>query len=75
MSIGSVIRKYRKEKKIKQKVLAEKADISATYLSDVELGRKNPSITTLGKIASALGVTKAFLMEREEAQMRKEERK
>lgn len=52
--IGAKIKDIRLERKISQRKLAELAGISNTYLSDIEVGRTNPSLNTLGKIANAL---------------------
>lgn len=61
-NIGEKIKCERLKKSLKQYELAEKAGISNTYLSDIELNRTNPSLKTLDKIAKALGVDiKIFL--------------
>lgn len=57
MSIGKNIKKTRKKQELTQKSLAERANISRSYLADVENDRYNPSIDVLNKIAKALGVT------------------
>lgn len=57
VSIGDNIRKYRKLRNITQKELGESVGISNTYLSDMEIGRTNPSIKTLKKIAKGLEVS------------------
>jgi len=52
-----VIRDIRKEKNISLMELSEKAEISVTYLRELEANIKtNPSISTLYKIAEALEV-------------------
>jgi Predicted transcriptional regulator with C-terminal CBS domains len=53
---GSIIKHFRKEKGISQKGLAKLAGISNSYLSDIEVGRTNPSLKTLLKIAKVLEV-------------------
>jgi transcriptional regulator with XRE-family HTH domain len=53
---GIIIKKLRKQKKIMQNVLARLAGISNTYLSDIEVGRTNPSLKTLIKLAKVLEV-------------------
>jgi len=40
-----------------QETLSFEADIHRTYLSDLELGHRNPSLKTLLSIARALKVT------------------
>lgn len=52
--IGANIKQIRLIKKISQRKLAELARISNTYLSDIEVGRTNPSLKTLLKLAAAL---------------------
>jgi transcriptional regulator with XRE-family HTH domain len=46
--------------------LAERADIHWTYLSEIETGRKNPSIAVLRKIAGGLEVNLSTLIENAE---------
>jgi transcriptional regulator with XRE-family HTH domain len=52
----------RKQKGITQKVLGEMIGISNTYLSDIEIGRTNPSIKTLKKIARGLEISYVELL-------------
>jgi len=56
VTIGDNIRTYRKKKQFTQKELGELIGISNTYLSDMEIGRTNPSIKTLKKIAKGLDI-------------------
>ena len=60
------IKKRRMLQGIKQKDLAKQANISAPYLSELEDGKKNPSIVTLQKLAAALKCTMDELLEDEE---------
>ncbi len=55
-SIGIRIRLIREQKKLSQEKLSFEAGIHRTYLSDLELGNRNPSIGTLYLIAKALNV-------------------
>lgn len=52
------IKKYRKEKKLTQQALAEKADLSVDYICEIESLKKNKSfsIVTLGRIADVLEI-------------------
>lgn len=57
VTIGDNIRKYRKQKNLTQKELGDLVGISNTYLSDMEIGRTNPSIKTLKRIAKGLEIS------------------
>jgi SOS-response transcriptional repressor LexA len=61
MQIGQRIKKIRKGLGFTQLELALKANISRSYLADVENNRYNPSINTLEKIADALNVSVGYL--------------
>jgi transcriptional regulator with XRE-family HTH domain len=52
---GSISKRLRREKGLSQEELADLADIHQTYLSEVERGKRNPTITVLHRIAQALG--------------------
>lgn len=62
MDIGHVIQEIRKEKKIKQQFLAEKAELSQTYLSQIENNIKEPTLSTLQNIANALDIPLPILL-------------
>lgn len=52
------LRKYRKEKGLTQKDIAEKCGVSIGYMSHLEKGtRVNPSTEVMEKIAQVLGKT------------------
>lgn len=55
-ALGRNIKYYRFHKQITQLDLAEKADISITYLSNIERGLKYPKPQILAQIAVGLGV-------------------
>jgi transcriptional regulator with XRE-family HTH domain len=54
--LGKGIRFYRQQRQLSQAALAEKADISITFLSNIERGIKYPTSDTLSAIANGLGV-------------------
>jgi len=54
--IGKRIQELRKARGLSQEKIAEKADISSTYLSRIECGRENPTLDMLIKLADALEV-------------------
>ena len=47
----------RKSKRISQLELSIDSDISKSYLSDLECGRRNPSVMVLSRICAALEIT------------------
>ena len=55
--LGARIRKLRKERKLSQEALAEKADLHYTFIGEVERGEKNISLVSLEKLTKALEVT------------------
>ena len=52
--LGKNIRKYRKEKKYTLEQLAEKLDVSTTFIGHIERAKGIPSLETLVKIANVL---------------------
>lgn len=65
-ALGRAIRQLRDERGLKQKELAQAADVNGTAISHLEHGRVNPSWGTVKRIAAALGVTVSELAARAE---------
>jgi transcriptional regulator with XRE-family HTH domain len=59
---GHRLRELRKERGLTQEELAESADLSGNYISDLELGLKVPSLTILVRLSQALGVATPDLL-------------
>lgn len=57
------IQKYRINSGYSQERLAEAVDLSTSYISEIENGKKRPSMKSLEKIAAALGVPLAALLD------------
>lgn len=55
--LGKRIAQRRRDLGYRQKELAEKADISNNYLSNIETGRSIPSLTTFAEICVKLNTT------------------
>ena len=55
-ALGRAIRQLRDERGLRQKDLAQAADMNVTAISHIERGRANPAWGTVRRIASALGV-------------------
>lgn len=56
-TLGMQIRFLRKKAGYTQEALAEAADLSPTYLSQIECGKKKVSLNALIRLSEALGVT------------------
>lgn len=73
-SFGVVLRRLRKTAGLTQEKLAEVADLRRTYVSILELGRQQPTLTTILKLAKALRCPAGdivSLVETERARVRK----
>ncbi len=66
--LGSNIRNLRKECGWTQEKLAEKADISVPFMTQIELGRKSASLEVIEKVAKALGVSYEMLFKTEKTE-------
>jgi transcriptional regulator with XRE-family HTH domain len=53
---GRRLRELRKASELTQEALAEAADLSGNYISDLELGLKVPSLTILVRLSEALDI-------------------
>ena len=62
-AFGRNVRKCRETLAYSQEALAEKSDLDQTYISGIECGKRNPSIKSVVRIAKALKVKTAALME------------
>jgi len=62
MNLGKAIKLCRTRKDLSQTELAKAADISVSYLSLLERERRDPSLSTMEKIAAALKVPMSILM-------------
>ena len=62
ISIGRRISGIRKERGYTQEKLAELANISVQFLSDIENDKKNMTVITLKKVADALCVTTDYII-------------
>jgi len=63
--VGDRIREIRESRGLNQDRLADKAQISKGFLSDIENGKRNPSSDNLLRIANVLGASLDYLMKGE----------
>ena len=55
--VGINVRRLREGRHLSQEELAFEAELHRTYVSGVERGIRNPTVTVVAKIAKALDVT------------------
>lgn len=60
---GRNVRDLRRDRGLSQEELAHRADMERSYVSDLERGVRNPSVKALGRLAVALDVPPARLLE------------
>ncbi|MEO6117849.1 MAG: helix-turn-helix transcriptional regulator [Methylotenera sp.] len=72
-AFGIVLRELRKEAKLTQEQLGFEADLRRTYISILELGEQQPSLSTILKLATALKCPVADLMAQVEVMSLSEE--
>jgi len=63
VDVGERLRAIRRLRRLTLKTVADRADLSESFLSQVERGRANASVASLKRIAAALGVNVADLFE------------
>lgn len=61
--LGLNIRRLREERGWSQEDYADRAGIHRTYVSDIERGRRNPTITVVEKLARPFGVKAGTLLD------------
>ncbi len=62
-AVGERIRKFRILKKLSQEDLANEAEISLSQITRLELGKTNPTISTLYVISEALSIELKTLLD------------
>jgi len=59
---GRRLRELRQSRNLTQEALAEAADLSGNYISDLELGLKVPSLTIIVRLSQALDIAASDLL-------------
>ncbi|MBD2343757.1 helix-turn-helix domain-containing protein [Anabaena subtropica] len=62
-ALGYLVRQHRIERGISQEELGLRANLDRTYISGVERGVRNPSLTALVSLANGLGISVSVLLE------------
>jgi transcriptional regulator with XRE-family HTH domain len=60
--VGENVRRIRGQLGVTQEELAERSGFSQQYISDLERGRRNPTVVTLFELAQALETTPVRLI-------------
>lgn len=60
--VGRNFARLRKASGLTQEQVAERANLSQQYISDLENGKRNPTVETLYDIAQAFGVSQVELL-------------
>jgi transcriptional regulator with XRE-family HTH domain len=60
--MGARVRQLRKARKLSQAALAERAGLTRAYVTRLEAGQQDPSLSTITALAKALGVAAASLL-------------
>ncbi len=62
VAFGKVLRRLRKQKGLTQEQLGFEADVQRNFISLIELGRNQPTVTTIFKLAKALGYSPSHII-------------
>jgi transcriptional regulator with XRE-family HTH domain len=57
------LRRLRKQRELSQEAFADHAGIHRTYVSDLERGARNPTITVVSRLAASLEVSIGELLD------------
>ena len=60
--LGENLKRFRLKKKLSQGNLSKSMAVNRAYISNIENGRMNPTLSTLEKIAGALGISSSELL-------------
>jgi transcriptional regulator with XRE-family HTH domain len=55
--LGQNLKKIRAKKKLSQGALARLLEVDKGYISNIENGKKNPTLATIQRLAEALGIS------------------
>lgn len=67
-TFGKILRELRLENKLSQEKLAELCDLDRTYISLLERGLRQPTLTTIFKLAKALNTSASDFVHQIEVQ-------
>lgn len=59
--MGDRLQRLRQERRLSQRRLAQLADVTPAYVSKIESGERQPSLSVVRALAGALGVSASYL--------------
>ncbi|MBD2137025.1 helix-turn-helix transcriptional regulator [Anabaena sp. FACHB-1237] len=62
-ALGYLVRQHRTELGISQEELGLRANLDRTYISGIERGVRNPSLTALVSLADGLGISVSVMLQ------------
>ena len=68
-TFGIILRKKRLSKKLTQEALSIESSLSRAYISELEMGHKDPSLCTIFKLANALKIKPSTIIDEVERQI------
>jgi len=68
-AFGKALRRRRERLEVSQEALAFTSEIHRTYISELERGLKNPSLSTIDRLAAALKTKASTLIADAEAEL------
>jgi len=66
MNVAERIKQLRESQNMTKTRLAQLSGVSQSYISDIEAGKRNPTLEVISRICDALGVTVVELLSDEE---------
>jgi len=60
--LGSNLKKIRTRKSISQGDIARSLNVARSFVSDIENGKRNPTLATIAKLAKAISVSTSELL-------------
>jgi transcriptional regulator with XRE-family HTH domain len=62
-TLGTNVRRYRKERGLSQEALADEVRLAVTYVGQIERGLRNPTLDVVERFAKVLGVKPLDLLQ------------
>jgi transcriptional regulator with XRE-family HTH domain len=63
LAFGRILRKARRDRELSQEALADEAGLSAKHVGEIERANKDPRLTTVLRLASALDLRSGELFQ------------